>query len=263
MANTISFVDAAINANRDNFILKTSAWAKADPLFSVVELDGATAVFSGSSSDTFNVLALARDTKRPAFDIIDEARNTVFSENRFAVWSWQDGQLQALPVDKTAIEENLIMACENDGLAKIPASRKPLDVTPVREPMHLMDVGAVIASIFGEQEEGFMIQSVFAGQDENSIEKLPVQYLLAYQDGKAVATGSFIKDGSHAGIYDIAVLPDMQTNGLGSRMFDAVVKAATRGGLQGLSLQASVDGAGIYTRAGFENLGTCWCLNIS
>ncbi len=263
MADTASFVEAAINANRDNFISKTSAWAKADPLFIVQQYDGATAVFSGSSTDTFNILALARDAKRSAFDIIDEARNTLFGDNHFAVWSWQDGQLQDLPVDKSAIEENLIMACDAAGLTKIPETRKPLDTTVAGDPLHLMDVGAVIAAIFGAGEEGFMIQSVFAGQDEGSIERLPSQYLLAYEGGKAVATGSYILEGGHAGIYDIAVLPDQQKKGLGSRMVDAVLKAAISDGARSFTLQASVDGAGIYERAGFSALGACWCLDMS
>lgn len=155
------------------------------------------------------------------------------------------------------------MACESDGLAKIPLSRKPIDVTPAREPMHLMGVGSVIASIFGEQEEGFMIQSVFAGQDENSMDKLPIKYLLSYDDGKAIATGSYTLEGNHAGIYDVAVLPDLQKKGIGSRMFDAVLAAAITDGARTFTLQASSDGASIYERAGFQMLGTCWCLDIS
>ena len=263
MAEKASFVEAAITANRDNFISKTSAWAKADPLFQIKELDGGLAVFSGSSTDTFNTLALDRDTKRPAFEIIEEARNTLFQENRFAVWSWLDGQLQALPVDNTAIEENLIMACDHDDLVKIPESRKPLDTTQAKEPMHLMDVGSVLGSIFGENEEGFMIQSVLAGLDESSIEKLPTQFLLAYEGGKAVATGSYILNNTLAGVYDVAVLPDEQKKGIGSRMFDAVLAAAINNGARSFTLQASVDGAGIYERAGFQTLGACWSLDIS
>jgi len=263
MAETASFVEAAINANRDNFIRKTSAWAKADPLFSVTELDGAIAVFSGSSTDTFNVLALARDTERKAFDIIEDARSNIFGDNRFAVWSWQDGQLQALPVNNSAIDENLIMAAESDDLSEIPESRTPLDVTMVKDPQHLMGVGQVTAAIFGEHDEGFMVQSVFAGQDENSLEKLPTKFLLAYEGGKAVSTASYIHVDNVAGIYDVAVLPAQQKKGIGSRMFDAILAAAIRDGAKAFTLQASPDGTGIYERAGFQTLGICWNLDIS
>jgi len=263
MTKSASFIEAALDANRANFILKTSGWAKADPLFSVVQLDGATAVFSGSSTDTFNILALDRITKRPVFDIIEEARSTLFGDNRFAVWSWQDGQLQSLPVDKTAIEENLIMTGDSDSLTAIPEGREMLSVTPVQEPMHMMDAGTVLASTFGESEEAFMIQSVFAGQDQTSIEQLPVQYLLAYGGGKAVASASYILDGNHAGIYDIAVLPSEQKQGLGTRMFDTLIGVAVAKGARSFTLQASADGAGLYDRAGFQTLGACWCLDIS
>jgi len=263
MAEAPSFVDAAISANRDNFILKASAWAEADPLFSVRELDGATAVFSGSSTDTFNVLALTRDSKRSAVDIIEEARNTLFGDNRFSVWSWQDGQLQTLPVDKTAIEENLIMVCDKEDFKAASKTQGKFVTTPASDPAHLGDIGVVLASVFGEQEEGFMIQSVFAGQDESAIEKLAVRFLLAYTDGNPAAAGSYILDGSVAGIYDIAVLPDQQKKGVGSRMFDAVARKAIAKGAQSFTLQASIDGASIYERAGFQTLGVCWCLDIS
>lgn len=263
MADAPSFVDAAINANRNNFILKASAWADADPLFSVREFDGAIAVFSGSSTDTFNVLALARDSKRTAFDIIEEARSTLFGDNRFAVWSWQDGQLQTLPVDKTAIEENLIMVCDKEGFTPTTKSKEKLATTAVNDPAHLADIGAVLASVFGEQEEGFMIQSVFAGQDESAIEKLAIRFLIAYETGKPTAVASYILENGQAGIYDIAVLPDEQKKGIGSRLFDTVVGTAIAKGAQSLTLQASVEGAGIYERAGFQTLGVCWCLDIS
>lgn len=263
MTENASFIEAAINANRDNFIMKASSWAHADPLFSVKELKGATAVFSGSSTDTFNVLALTRDTDRQTFKIIEEARNEIFKENRFAVWSWEDGQLQSLPVDNTAIEEHVIMACEIDALAKIPDGRKPLTVTPVSEPQHIIDASTVLASTFEASEEGFMIQSVFSGQDDTGLEKLALKYLLSYEEGKAVSTGSYISNGTIAGIYDIAVLPSWQKKGQGSRMFDAVLAACIKSGATNFTLQATSQGASIYEKAGFQPLGACWSLDIS
>jgi len=263
MATSSSFVEAAINANRQNFLKKASSWAEADPLFTVKELEGATAVFSGSSTDTFNVLVLERDAKRTAFQIIDEARSNIFGENRFAVWSWQDGQLQDLPVDSAAIEENLIMACDVSELEDIPAVRKPLAATEAKEPQHLMDVASVLGAVFGESEEGFMVQSVLAGVDDAGLARLPVKYLVAYEDGGAVASASYILDGTTAGIYDVAVPPALQKKGTGSRMFDTVIKAAREAGATSFTLQASADGTKIYERAGFDVLGACWCLDIA
>jgi GNAT superfamily N-acetyltransferase len=263
VAETASFIDAALKANRDNFILKASAWAEVDPLFSTVQFDGATAVFSGSSTDTFNILALTPSSKRKAFDIIEDARRTLFGDNRFAVWSWQDGQLQDLPVDKSAIEENLIMTCDLDELAAAPTKQKTLVPTKAQEPQQLMDVGTVIASAFGDSEEGFMVQSVFSGQEEASIQALKTCYFLSYEDAAPVATGSYIIKDTLAGIYDIAVLPAKQKDGLASRMFAALIAAAAKEGATSFTLQASTEGASIYERAGFQTLGVCWCLDIS
>jgi GNAT superfamily N-acetyltransferase len=263
MATSTSFIENAIHSNRANFLLKASAWATADPLFSVKQFDGASAVFSGSSTDTFNVLVLERDTKRPAFEIIEEARESFFGENRFAVWSWQDGQLQDLPVDKSAIEDHLIMACEVEDLSKPPADRKRLDATLATEPLHLMDAGTVIGAIFGEAEEGFMIQSVFAGQDDVSLGKLLTKILVAYEGGKAIATASYIECEGNAGIYDVAVLPAEQKKGVGSRMFHTALASAAKAGAKTITLQASPEGAGIYERAGLQTLGFCWSIDIS
>lgn len=263
MAKALSFMDAAVAANHANFIKKACSWAEADPLFSVKELDGATAIFSGSSTDTFNVLILDIDTERKAFSIIDEARNNFFGENRFAVWSWRDGQLQDLPVDSSVIEENLIMACDLSDLGDKPADRKAMATTAVVEADHMMGVASVLGAVFGENEEGFMVQSVLAGQDHISIEKLAIKYLVSYDSGEAVASGSYILNDNTAGIYDIAVPPKHRKKGLGSQMFDAVLAAAKQAGAKHYTLQASADGADIYERAGFETLGACWSLDIS
>lgn len=263
MPKAPSFIDAAVAANHANFIKKACSWAEADPLFTVKELDGAIAVFSGSSTDTFNVLILDIDTKRKAFSIIDEARNNIFGENRFAVWSWKDGQLQDLPVDSSVIEENLIMACELGDLTETPADRKSMSATDVIEASHIMGVAGVLGAVFGENEESFMVQSVLAGQDHVSIEKLAIKYLVYYDSGEAIASGSYILNGEMAGIYDIAVPPQHRNKGLGSRMFDTALAAAKQAGAKQYTLQASAEGAGIYERAGFETLGACWSLDIS
>lgn len=262
MSSSHQSPNAATEQNRDILLLKARAWAKADPLFTVKNLPGATAVFSGSSSDTFNILALEPAGSTNAFSIIEKARDTVFGENRFAVWSWELGQLQSLPISAEVIEENLIMTCTAGDLTAPAAGASDLETTPVTDPLHLMDVGGVLASVFGDNPEAFMLQSIYAGQDEASIERLDTHYLLAYEGGVAAATGSYILDGTLAGVFDIAVRPDLQKNGLGSRMFNAVIDAAVADGAQSFTLHASAKGAGIYERAGFKVAGTCWSLNI-
>jgi len=262
VSQTSQVSDDAVSKNRENFLIKASAWAKADPLFSVQEMPGATAVFSGSSSDTFNILALERASKINTFKAIEKARETLFGNNRFAVWSWETGQLQSLPVSEEVIEENLIMTCHIANLADREPDDTPLETTPVTDPMHLMDVGGVLASVFGESQEAFMLQSIYAGQDETSLAALQIRYLLAYEAGVAAAAGSYITDGTLAGIYDVAVRPALQKKRLGSRMFNAVIDAAAASGAQSFTLQAAASGAAIYKRAGFAVAGSCWCLDI-
>ncbi|PCI63415.1 MAG: hypothetical protein COB37_04770 [Kordiimonadales bacterium] len=248
--------------NRLNFTAKVSAWAKADPLFTTRSFTGAQAIFSGSSTTTFNALVLDPTSNRGAFKIIDQARTELFDGNSFAVWSWQEGQLQNLPVQAGTIEEMLVMTATVADLKKLPANQDLLETTHVHHSAHLMDVGSVIANVFGEDPEGIMVQSIYAAQEDASILDLKVEYHLAYENGIAAATGSFILEDGIAGIYDVAVRPVLQKKGLGSKMFDAVLAEAIAQGATSFTLQASAGGAKIYERAGFTAVGRCWCLDI-
>ncbi|MBL4790805.1 MAG: GNAT family N-acetyltransferase [Kordiimonadaceae bacterium] len=248
--------------NRLNFTAKVSAWAKADPLFTTRSFTGAEAVFSGSSTTTFNALVLDPSCKRGAFKIIDQARSELFDGNPFAVWSWQDGQLQNLPVQADAVEEMRVMTATVADLKQRAANQEVLETTLVQHSAHLMDVGSVIADVFGEDPEGIMVQSIYAAQEDASILDLKIEYRLAYENGIAAATGSFILRDGIAGIYDISVRPNLQKQGLGSKMFDAILARAIGQGATSFTLQASTDSANIYERAGFKTVGYCWCLDI-
>lgn len=252
-----------LQKNRALFIQKAAAWQKADPLFTVQDIIGATAVFSGSSTDTFNILALETGAKRSVLDTIDHARRAVFgAENRFAIWSWQEGQLDDLTPLFGAAEENLIMALALEDRIK----QQPdvdLTISPATSSTHLAAAGMVLAEIFGENEEGFMVQSIYIAQEETSVQNLPLQYLVAYEDGGPIATGSFLLEDNVAAIFDIAVRPAMQGKGIGAAMFEAVLDAATVAGAKSFTLQATAKGAGIYRRAGFKTLGSCWCMDFS
>lgn len=249
--------------NRELFIAKAAAWQKADPLFTVQDIMGATAVFSGSSTDTFNVLALEPNAKRSTVETVDHARRSVFgADNRFAIWSWEEGQLDDLTPLLGAAEENLVMSATLE--SRVPQKPKiALTVTHATSSAHLAAAGTVLAEIFGENEEGFMVQSIYMAQEEAAVKNLPLQYLVAYEDGGPIATGSFLLTGDTASIFDVAVRPSLQGKGIGSAMFEAVFDAATDAGAKNFTLQATADGAGIYERAGFKKLGSCWCLDFA
>ncbi len=252
-----------LQENRQLLINKAAAWQKADPLFTVKDILGATSIFSGSSTDTFNILALEPNAKRSAVETVDHARRSIFgADNRFAIWSWEEGQLDPLTPLLGAAEENLVMSASTETRV-VQEPKVTLSVTPASSSEHLAAAGMVLSELFGENEEGFMVQSIYMAQEEASVANLPIRYLVAYEDGGPIATGSYLLENGTAAIFDLAVRPSYQKKGIGSAMFEAVLDAATQAGARRFALQATADGAGIYTRAGFETIGSCWCLDFS
>lgn len=239
--------------NRRIFLKKASAWVGFDPNFSRHAIEGADVVYSGRSTDTFNIIALNPDFQGNIEALVEKARKDIFGpNNRFAVWSWRQGQLDTL---NGAPEPNLVMTC-TVGERRLQGNlRQPLTISNAP----IADAGQILAALFEGTPEVGAIQSLYGSDASN----FPLKCLAAYEDGRPIASGSYVLDESTAGIFDIAVLPTLRHKGIGSMMFEAVLDAASREGATSFTLQATAAGAGIYKRAGFQTAGTCWCLDFS
>jgi len=73
--------------------------------------------------------------------------------------------------------------------------------------------------------------------------------------GEVVAIGTLFVGSQSAGIYDLVTLDDYRRRGIGSAMFQHLLKEASNENRRFCVLQASKDGLGIYTKAGFRTTG--------
>ncbi len=78
---------------------------------------------------------------------------------------------------------------------------------------------------------------------------------LALLDGKPVGTSQIFLSAGVAGIYNITVIPEARSRGIGSSIVLAVLLAARNLGYRISVLQASRQGYSVYRRIGFQDAG--------
>ncbi len=104
-------------------------------------------------------------------------------------------------------------------------------------PTEVIQVFADVASIIGYGEAS------------------PLRCFVAYRNGEPVGTSSLYLDGSVAGIYTVAVVPEARQQGLGAALTVTPLEAARAQGYRIGILQASAMGAPVYRRLGFQEYG--------
>jgi ribosomal protein S18 acetylase RimI-like enzyme len=78
---------------------------------------------------------------------------------------------------------------------------------------------------------------------------------IAERDGKPVGTAIIYFSQGSAGIYDVEVLDEFQGQGIGTALLQRVCTFAEEQGAELAVLAASEQGAGFYSRFGFEPVG--------
>ena len=107
------------------------------------------------------------------------------------------------------------------------------------------DAGAVRTEVF-VREQGIPAELEWDEWDALSI------HCVAYDGGRAVATGRLLPDG-HIG--RMAVLADARRGGIGGRVLQRLIEAAVARGDAEVLLNAQAYVAGFYRRHGFEAFG--------
>jgi ribosomal protein S18 acetylase RimI-like enzyme len=82
-----------------------------------------------------------------------------------------------------------------------------------------------------------------------------MRYYLGTFHGKVVAIGTLFVGTQTVGVYDIVTHNDYRRRGIGSAMFQRLLKDACAENRRFCVLQASKDGLGIYLKAGFSVTG--------
>ncbi len=103
-----------------------------------------------------------------------------------------------------------------------------------------------IRQVVFTEEQGVSPDIEFDGKDSTAL------HVLAFNDGKAVATGRMLSDG-HIG--RIAVLKAFRNKGIGSKVIKALVNQASQLGYTRVCLNAQSQAVSFYQLLGFQVVG--------
>ncbi len=123
------------------------------------------------------------------------------------------------------------------------ASTAGLRVRPARDNADGEAIAPILRAAFGEH-------AAYAGQTGSSDLALVVE-----RDGEVVGTLRLDLSGEPAGIYGLAVRPDVRRQGIGRAVLHEACLEARRHGAQAVSLEVEADNdhaLGLYTSVGFE-----------
>ena len=93
---------------------------------------------------------------------------------------------------------------------------------------------------------------LFGGMDDHD----EYRGYVAFVDGRPVATSTVLLTGDVAGLYDVAVLPEMRRRGIGAAVTLGPFHEARREGARTAILHASPLGLPVYERLGFRTVCT-------
>jgi GNAT superfamily N-acetyltransferase len=244
---------------RQNFEEKASYMAGLVPGMTVTEHSSFLAVDCGLPSDTFNVLVV-RDMSAPAelLAVVDR-----FHEKDYplAVWYWKSDIDDAdrslfLQHELSHAETHVAMSADLTQIQAASRAVEGLEIKQATPASDLLQFGEVIAALFGDSSEGRQVFAYFQRLSEHSPSTFPaMRHYLGALHSKVVAIGTLFVGSETVGIYDIVTSDDYRGIGIGSAMFQHLLHDAATWNRRYCVLQASPDGLGIYTRAGFSPIG--------
>lgn len=248
-----------LQAVRKNFEEKAAYIARTVPGMAVIEHRSFLAVDCGLPSDTFNVLVV-RDMTAPAevLATVDRFRARGFP---LAVWYWESAVPDA---DRAAFaqhglvqaETHVAMSADLTHIQVAAQSLLGLEIRRATTGSDLVQFGELLADLFGGASEGQQVYAYFQRLSAYPPSTFPaMRHYLGTLDGLIVATGTLFVGSETAGIYDVVTRDDYRRRGIGSAMFQHLLREAAATSHRLCVLQASPDGLGIYQRAGFKAIG--------
>lgn len=244
---------------RKNFEEKVSYVAR--NLNGMVVDDQATflVVDCGLPSDTFNVIVL-RDLRVSA-EMQASCDRFISKGFPFAVWGWESAinnadlsHLTQQGLVHTETHRAMYADLSSMQLASLPV--EGLEIKQATTAGDLLYFGEVISDLFGDSSEGRQVLTYFEHLCSYPLSMFPdLRYYVGTFQGKAVAIGTLFVGSQTVGIYDIVTHDDYRRRGIGSAMFQRLLKDALTTNRRFAVLQASPDGLGIYLKAGFKVTG--------
>lgn len=245
---------------RKNFEEKSAYLASIIPAITVTERSGFLAVDSGLPSDTFNVLVVRdRSTSAELLATVDRFHAKAFP---LALWYWQNPINDA---DHAAFlqhrleyaETHVAMVADLPHIQTTPRAIDGLEIKLATTTDDIFQYGKLLADLWGASPEGSAVFASFQRLSQHQPSAFPaLRHYLGILHGTIVATGLLFIGSETAGIYDIVTHDDHRRRGIGSAMFQTLLHDARASNRRFCVLQASPDGLGIYSRAGFQAIGT-------
>jgi GNAT superfamily N-acetyltransferase len=131
-----------------------------------------------------------------------------------------------------------------------------LELKRVTTASELLQFGEVTAALFGASDEGRHVFAYFERLAQHPPSRFPaMRHYLGTLDGTVVAIGTLFVGSQTTGVYDLVTRDDYRRRGIGSAMFQHLLREARSCNHRFCVLQASPDGLGIYSRAGFKAVG--------
>ncbi|MCA0987548.1 GNAT family N-acetyltransferase [Guptibacillus algicola] len=244
----------------DNFVYKVSYFAKRIETMSVAESDSITIVDAGLPSDTFNVIGI--QNKEALFAVRFHDALSLFKRKKYplSVWYWNtDDWTFESELQKHGLEEaetNIAMVKEFGNEEPSPVLPRDFEIKVVETCEDVSRFGALIASFFGESQEGRAVKTYYEKVASSvDMKSSDLKLYIGMAEGKPVTTGSIIVAKDSIGIFDMGTSEVEQGKGYGSTMFRYLLHEAAQYKKKWCFLQASQEGIGIYKKAGFESIG--------
>jgi GNAT superfamily N-acetyltransferase len=244
---------------RKNFEEKASYVARRTTGMTVDEQEDYLTVDCGVPSDTFNVIVV-RGASLSAGLLASIERFTTRGIP-FALWYWENaidatGEAMLMQRGLSHVETHTAMAADLSRVQFTSHHLEGLAIKQVTTAHELQQFGEAITDLFGESREGRQVAAYFRRLCSYPLSMFPaMRYYLGTLHGTVVATGTLFVGSQNAGIYDVVTRDEYRQRGIGSAMFQHLLKEASTTSCCYAVLQASKDGLGIYTRAGFQATG--------
>lgn len=148
----------------------------------------------------------------------------------------------------TAAGEAPIMRCSTDGLDDLPGPPDGVEMR-IGDGSDMAVAASLIAEAFSFDEASTQLVSPPALAES-------VDVWLVENDGKPVASGTFVRDGSSVSVFAMATPPSERRKGYGAAVLSQAIRHYAADGVESVILGATEAGFPLYAALGFETTTT-------
>jgi ribosomal protein S18 acetylase RimI-like enzyme len=216
---------------------------------------------SGLPCDTFNAICQAQLTQDVAREQVKTAIAYFADKGRPFSWWLSPGDQPAHLADlllEAGLQKDYSELAMAANLSQLPAgdlSPNGLQIRRVRTSKQLADFAHII-SIMWTPPDPEVVRFYELAAPAILRPDSPMWFYVGYVDNKPVCTGEGTVSHGVVGLYNICTMPEFRQRGYGSAMTLQPLMDARAANCRTAILQATEQGARVYSRLGFETFGT-------